>query len=107
MTNWFNSCKESHKECHANQTSFQPTRLIEIKQKKGRRIIRLCEKSSINNITNYAALSYCWGQNLSVTTTNLTIKRHLSGMSMTDLPLTIQHAILVAELLGLCYLWVE
>lgn len=104
---WFSSCKDSHQKCHKSQASFRPTRLIKIKQRQGLRVLRLCERSSIEDVVNYAALSYCWGQDQNVTTTTMTIRHHLLSINMRDLPLTIQHAILVAEVLGLCYLWVE
>lgn len=107
ISKWFNTCKNSHKECHKTQTSFCPTRLIKIEQNEGRRVLRLSEKSSVEDAVDYAALSYCWGENQNVTTVTSTRKRHLLGINITDLPLTIQHAIVVAEGLGLCYLWVE
>ncbi|KAE9989729.1 hypothetical protein EG327_002324 [Venturia inaequalis] len=107
ISRWFDTCRTSHKKCHTNQTSFRPKRLIKIEQRQGRKVLRLCEKSPVSDVVDYAALSYCWGKNQNVKTTASTIERHILGISMTDLPLTIQHAVIVAETLGLCYLWVD
>ncbi|QDS72978.1 hypothetical protein FKW77_008749 [Venturia effusa] len=107
ISKWFHTCKSSHKTCHEYQTKYRPTRLLKIERQQGHRILRLCERSSTADVVSYAALSYCWGQNQNLKTTTMTIRSHLVEISFTDLPLTIQHAVMVTEVLGLCYLWVD
>lgn len=58
----------------------------------------------------YTTLSYCWGgaQNSSLKTTNLQkYKDPLFGIDITNLPKTLQDAILATRRLGIRFLWVD
>lgn len=83
-----------------------PTRLIEILYMRGKRVLRLRETSS-EKPEPYAALSYCWGGEQRVCTTNKTVHRHLTRINSADLPATVRDAILVTEKLGLRWIWID
>ncbi|KAK0715425.1 heterokaryon incompatibility protein-domain-containing protein, partial [Lasiosphaeris hirsuta] len=55
----------------------------------------------------YIALSYCWGNGNSVTTTASTIKQLKSGISRRMLPRTLQDAVEFTRELGIPYLWID
>lgn len=56
----------------------------------------------------YLALSYCWGQsNEPAKTTRSTVQTRKQKIHMTELPKTIQDAILFTRLMGIRYLWVD
>ena len=62
---------------------------------------------------NFAALSYCWGspleleQNPPLKLTALTSKSLRSGVRLSKLPLTLQHAVQVCAALGIRYIWID
>lgn len=55
----------------------------------------------------YAALSYCWGGNSTLTTTTKTLKEHEAGLDLLGLHRVFQDAISVASSLGLAYIWID
>lgn len=55
----------------------------------------------------YAALSYCWGTQSQIMTTRSTLQEHLAGISVIELPATIQDAIKLCQSLDIQYLWVD
>ena len=63
------------------------------------------------NLAGYATLSYCWGVKLCTAdwphvSSSSNLAERLGGAPFKHMPLTIQHAILVCQRLGLQYLWV-
>ena len=64
------------------------------------------------NRAEHATLSYCWGTKPCTAgwphvTSSSNLAQRLGGAPLTYMPLTIQHAMLVCERLGLQYLWVD
>ena len=57
--------------------------------------------------TPYAALSYCWGGDQDFKTTRETLPQYLNRIDISQLPQTLQDAILVAARLGLHYIWID
>lgn len=56
---------------------------------------------------DYTALSYCWGGEQLVQTTEATMRRHLLRINFSDLPPTLKDAIIVTENLGLKHIWID
>lgn len=56
---------------------------------------------------DYITLSYRWGDVEPFTTTSLTLKERLYGISEEDLPKTIRDAVNITRLLGKRFLWVD
>jgi hypothetical protein len=55
----------------------------------------------------YAALSYCWGGPQPITTTNDSYRRHSLIIDKRALPGSVRDAVLVAENIGIRYLWID
>ena len=57
---WIDLCVEGHPSCPHAQTSFRPTRLIDVGTAEHPNI-RLCERTEVAAQAKYMTLSYCWG----------------------------------------------
>jgi hypothetical protein len=101
---WLDECMQNHDECQKPDTSFTPTRLVEIIPKDFRSAFRLCETGS--QYRSYAALSYCWGGDQAFKTTLKSLPAYLEEIPE-DLPQTLLDAIYVATQLGLRYVWID
>lgn len=55
----------------------------------------------------WAALSYCWGKDRTMTTTTASISERQAGFPLNTLPKTIRDAILVARALSIPYVWID
>jgi hypothetical protein len=102
--------QEGHKYCGTrNNTSLVPTRLVDVGE-VGDLLVRLVE---VNNCANgqdftYLILSYCWGAgNENSKTTRSNLEGCVRGFVLSDLPKTIQDAILLTRMMGYRYLWVD
>lgn len=84
-----------------------PTKVIDIGE--GTRCLKphLVEASTDVVSAPYMTLSYCWGGNDSLKLTAPTIEELRSGVSISQLPKTIQDAIQVALHLEIRYIWVD
>ncbi|PTD04174.1 hypothetical protein FCULG_00000034 [Fusarium culmorum] len=89
-----------------------PTRLIDVGTENSSQPPRLClprKDQSCGNI-EYAALSYAWGlvnNSHSSRTTASNLEEMLRGLPFSQLPKTIQDAIVFTRKLGFRYLWVD
>jgi hypothetical protein len=85
-----------------------PTRVLEIVKSPGqnRSHLHLLETVSIPP-EPYAALSYCWGGSQPITTTNDSYQRHSLIIDKQALPASLRDAVLVAEKIGIRYLWID
>ena len=55
----------------------------------------------------YVALSHCWGDTQSPTTTTTTLAEHLKQLPMADMPQKFRDAVLITRELGIKYLWID
>ncbi|EXF84618.1 hypothetical protein CFIO01_11754 [Colletotrichum fioriniae PJ7] len=86
------------------QSLRQPSYLLDLGS-CGDGQIRLIESGKN---TDFAILTYCWGQPPpDCTTTSTNLQYHLAGFPLKDLPKTIRDAIEVTLALGLQHLWVD
>ncbi|KAK0651551.1 hypothetical protein B0T16DRAFT_323690 [Cercophora newfieldiana] len=60
-----------------------------------------------NETAEYLALSYCWGQTPTATTTTANLGSRLQGISWDELPATLRDALLSTYFLGIEYLWID
>ncbi|KAK7189182.1 HET-domain-containing protein [Paraphaeosphaeria sporulosa] len=97
---WLEACLHNHQECSRPDSTFTPTRLVQISPE-----CRLCEMGT--QVEPYAALSYCWGGDQVFKTTMQMRPRYLDTIDSTQLPQTLQDAIYVAQHLGLNYIWID
>lgn len=103
INTWMKYCEANHQLCKISKPATLPKRVLRLDDDA-----RLCLFKSDQVVDKYCALSYCWGQSTNpFITTKLNISQMFSGISMIDLPQTIQDAVRVTRALGIRYLWVD
>lgn len=124
MLSWLDKCNTSHSWCH-NRSMRRvplPTRVLDVSMLPGREQMlgmqqpwrdqlrgESCKllQTSEGQTGLYAALSYCWGTTLPLTTTTINLKNHESGIGFNNLPRTLQDAVMVVRCLDIGYIWID
>ncbi|CZR67101.1 uncharacterized protein PAC_17000 [Phialocephala subalpina] len=96
-------CLDNHDLCRQSADRPFPTRVIFVGG--GISSLRLIEDANIR--VPYAALSYCWGDGVPMTSSIESIESRKSGILWTTLPSTMQDAVIVTHRLGISYLWID
>jgi hypothetical protein len=101
---WIRRCKK-HSCCKDSRNWQRPARLIDVgdKNSKDVRIYIINPESPVE----YAALSYCWGNDQESKTIRSRLEQRCKGFPLAELPKTIQDAIITARILKLPFLWVD
>ncbi|ROT39118.1 HET-domain-containing protein [Sodiomyces alkalinus F11] len=98
------TCLASHRLCCQGDGSL-PARLLEVGH-RGDSHIRLIDTDSVSS-ARYIALSYCWGNAITVRTTLASLEDMQSGIDVSMLPQVYVDAIALTRELGIQYLWVD
>jgi hypothetical protein len=103
---WLRHCLDSHVDCSASTDSLAklPTRVIVVGHDSENPYLYETEDGERGN---YAALSYCWGQTRTFTTTQSTLQARKDGFVLSGLPKTCRDAIVVARAVGIPYVWID
>lgn len=103
---WIQNCA-SHAECRESMISdnLAPSRLLDLSESYTTGLVKIVDARSLK--AQYAALSYCWGDSLPLTTTKATIQYMMEGVQLQDLPLTFKDATNVCHYLGIRYIWID
>lgn len=96
------TCLREHDNCRRPAAPL-PTRVLDVSTLN---IVRLVEPPS-GTMAPFVALSYCWGNANSVTTTTTTIDEHKDGIPTSTLPQTLQDAVQFTRDLKVQYLWID
>ena len=97
-------CRDRFKN---HKTRGVPIRLIDVGHSQSS-TIRLFEPPSTIKEVDYAILSYCWGNsNEPVKTTRANLSQRLQRIDTSTLPKTVQDAIILTQMIGILYLWVD
>lgn len=105
---WLKECCTNHTECQPHIPSFFPTRLLDVGESNGKLVKLVSDFKNVHTSEEaYATLSYCWGDDQVVKTTNATLAQHQVSIRTSDLAQTLQDAVRVAQSLGLRFLWVD
>jgi hypothetical protein len=112
----FQAIREWHQICNAHAkcnkvlerkdiTGFnrEPSRLILVGSSNAENVKIVSPKSNVR----YIALSYCWGGDDSMRLTRAELDTWQQAIAVSQLPKTLQDAIISTRLLGLDYLWVD
>jgi len=110
---WLEECfhgelrgKRIHANCSNPRDDYMPTRLIEIKKVEDG--VELKVKATNGSPTEpYCALSYCWGGEQSLKSTNALLPKWMDFIPWTDIPQTLRDAVSVCCKLNIKYLWVD
>lgn len=103
ITGWLETCDTEHRSCTKGSNPL-PSRVLDIGSAKSRQI-RLCVTEGAS--ASYTALSYCWGEHETITTTKENYKAHLAGIRFATLPPTLADAVTITRALGIRYLWID
>jgi hypothetical protein len=110
IQSWIDECTNTHEQCRRRRNNlpyavgeFVPRRLITFDNIQSG-VVRLV---SPRTHVRYAALSYRWGDTKPLVTTRSNVQSHYQRIISTDLPQSVQDALLVAQALDLQYLWVD
>ena len=104
-----NKCNDDHDLCtrqrRGSDATYHPTRLIDVGSASS---VRLEDDPEKLAGVDYSTLSYCWGpdaQFLKLQRSNYSdLKR---GIPIADLPMTLQHSVILTRALGLRYIWID
>lgn len=104
---WLRHCIDNHERCRMGDSGFLPRRLLRIAFPTSDQVSVVDTDASAP--LDYAALSYCWGEDTSgvVTTVQAKLAAHAQGIAVSTLPRTVQDAITVCTRLGVSHLWVD
>lgn len=107
--NCINDCLESHEKCNSQRdSSFLPTRLINVAKSLPDGDPRLEERRRVPSGSRYVALSYCWGGvKPDCMTTLATVSDRMKKIPWDTLPATFQDAVHFTRSLGVDYLWID
>lgn len=109
IRNQLAECVTNHDKCRAASETprSQAKRYLQLDAQTS--TLKLVDSSAVQ-ITDYAALSYCWGKcagdDLLLATAS-TIERLRRGIAMSDLPPALKDAVEVCFRLGLKFLWID
>lgn len=99
-------CIDNHARCVPSRSDRRPpSRLLSLGAGK-RPTLQLTEDSHDEDV-KYAALSYCWGDGVPLTTTKQSLASRKDSIRWDALPSAFQDAVLVAQRLEIHYLWID
>ncbi|MCJ1461965.1 hypothetical protein MMC07_000565 [Pseudocyphellaria aurata] len=108
---WLQNCRNNHSQCISKEhkTSrgggWLPTRVIDVGPIDGSKEPRLlCGPGKSGQ---YATLSHCWGNTVTVQTTTKTLRAHETQIPLAGLHKTFRDAVIIARNLKLQYLWID
>lgn len=109
---WQGDCTTTHTRCRptAENASSTPTRILELYGSGHGQKFRLISSQVVSETTKYATLSHCWGSKPPDSTLQLlqsTERRLSEGDLVSKLPKTFKEAFIIAERLGIRYLWID
>ena len=126
INTWIQNCESSHGGCTAmtSRTTPLPSRVIDVGPADGsqnpyllgvtnqhERQVKPLSKPLLGGTPSlsqrYVALSYCWGNESTLTTTQKNIRSMEKEIEMNSLPATIRDAVIITRKLGIRYLWVD
>ena len=102
-------CDDGHRDCkNPIQTAARlPTRLLQIEKSGEWFKIKLCQSSALKPSTSYATLSHVWGSGSPIRLLNNNLLRCQQDIPIVSLPQTFADAVLLTNILGLGYLWID
>jgi hypothetical protein len=99
-------CIRNHRKCRKETAATLPKRVLDLGADENDLVKLYLSKSEHEK---YAALSHRWCKPgaIMLTTTKVTLLKHMEGINWEDLPETLQDAIKVCRRLHIRYLWVD
>lgn len=112
IASWVARCSSGHSICTPQSSTgfFRPTRLLDTCSSDDMSTITLVESSELRSLrsrSRYLALSHCWGGNDPVVLTSINKDSFKSGIHLSELPKTFQHAVALARFVHVRYLRID
>ncbi|PMD39411.1 HET-domain-containing protein [Hyaloscypha variabilis F] len=107
---WIRDCATNHLGCNDSVVvPWRPTRLLQIDKPCPGSVTLDCrsQDSAATRFESYVTLSHCWGDGNPLKLTSSTQRSLLEGISVAQLPLTFQEAIIFTRHLGLKFIWID
>src|SRR5579859_3012160 len=102
---WLESCLTQHQP--RLTTEFFPDRVLDVGSKGEPNIALRSSPWTAECLLPYATLSYCWGAAEHLKLQAGTMQKFQDGISLTELPKTMQEAIELTRELDLRFLWID
>jgi hypothetical protein len=99
LKGWISAC-DKHHGCNF-QSCLLPRRVLYL----GDDSIKLIESRGEHG--KYVALSHCWGEHQTLTTTMENLEMHMAGIEFERLGKTFQDVVTLTRRLGISYLWID
>jgi hypothetical protein len=103
MRSWISDCLSKHEWCKSLADALLPDRVVDIRP--GRNPFLHLNDGGETGI--YAALSHCWGGQVSLTLLEQNLHDLQQGIPFESFPKTFRHAVEVCRFLGIPYLWID
>ncbi|KAH7124982.1 heterokaryon incompatibility protein-domain-containing protein [Dactylonectria estremocensis] len=104
MRSCLRKCEDNHPLCHQEDAGL-PTRVLDVGT-VGDDSIWLLETYKPMS-AKYIALSYCWGNTVTIKTLLRNLEEMKSGIAVAELPPTYLDAVTLTRKLGIRYLWID
>ena len=108
---WLNRCTARHDKCQpssrVSETSFVPTRLLDVKGDAIRIIETKNEIQGKAAERRFVALSHCWGKTPIIRTLNENYQDFLKNIDPDSLSKTFREAVYATRRLNFRYLWID
>jgi len=97
-------CKRKHPDCQYEDTErILPPRLVRVDEYR----LVLIDSVTVPRNSKYVALSYCWGEGMSLCTTKSTLASFRKVISLENLPPVLLDAAEGTKKLGEKYIWID
>ncbi|KAI8632030.1 heterokaryon incompatibility protein-domain-containing protein [Xylariaceae sp. FL1651] len=100
---WLRKCLEMHDRCRTLKSQGRPTRLVWVTDNT----VKLVLTETLDQMPQYATLSYCWGSKPFAVLTPRNLTSFLESIPQKDLPKTFTDAIYIVRKLGIAYIWID
>lgn len=107
VNNWIQECKSSHDKCRLEDTTWFPSRLLDVGQRDGSQLPRLIETTEPDVLGPYAALSHMWGRQIPLRTLQGNYEEMKLAIPMWKLSKNFAQAVIATRELKLRYLWID
>lgn len=102
LSSWIKECDATH-DC-TTKNSKLPYRVLDVGSTTEPHLLL---QESLEKVSRYVALSYCWGKLHPPKTTRSSLAQHRQKIDFDALPRSFQDAITVTRELGIGYLWID
>lgn len=98
---------QEHSHCQVAEYEVAPTRLVEIRRQPDGSLHPRIYHSKPKDRIRWATLSYVWGGDQPIKTTKAVLRDREYHLPFSELPKTLQDALIVTDSIGLSFIWID